>query len=132
MPIFETGRPSWRTGTRRAALHLDLSEQPDKKRVLQQPGRDVSPSPRVSERLRRYCLCVSPIRRAVLAVLYTRCLLPEHPPQARLPGSVGPHWDHMLDVWYERGGYDRKTGRPRPETLKALGLEGLIPAVWGS
>ena len=46
--------------------------------------------------------------------------------------SVGPHWDHMLDVWYECVGYDRKTGRPRPETLMALGLEGLIPALWGA
>jgi aldehyde:ferredoxin oxidoreductase len=45
--------------------------------------------------------------------------------------SVRPHWDHMLDVWYECVGYDRKTGRPRPETLQALGLEDLIPALWG-
>jgi aldehyde:ferredoxin oxidoreductase len=37
----------------------------------------------------------------------------------------------MLDVWYEAVGYDRKTGRPRPETLRALGLDHLIPALWG-
>jgi hypothetical protein len=29
-------------------------------------------------------------------------------------------------------GYDRKTGRPKPETLRALGLDDLIPALWGS
>jgi aldehyde:ferredoxin oxidoreductase len=45
--------------------------------------------------------------------------------------SVLPHWEHMLDVWYEIVGYDRKTGRPRRETLRALGLEHLIPALWG-
>ncbi|MGE5848750.1 MAG: aldehyde ferredoxin oxidoreductase C-terminal domain-containing protein, partial [Candidatus Methylomirabilota bacterium] len=45
--------------------------------------------------------------------------------------SVEPHWERMLDVWYEMVGYDRKTGRPKPETLKALGLENLIPSLWG-
>ncbi len=46
--------------------------------------------------------------------------------------SVEPHWERMLDVWYEMVGYDRKTGRPTPETLKALGLEELIRVLWGS
>jgi aldehyde:ferredoxin oxidoreductase len=45
--------------------------------------------------------------------------------------SVQAHWERMLDVWYEAVGYDRKTGRPRPDTLQALGLEFLIPALWG-
>jgi len=45
--------------------------------------------------------------------------------------SVQAHWERMLDVWYETVGYDRKTGRPRPDTLQALGLESLIPALWG-
>jgi aldehyde:ferredoxin oxidoreductase len=40
-------------------------------------------------------------------------------------------WDHMVDLWYEGMGYDRATGRPRAETLRALGLEWMIPAVWG-
>ncbi len=44
--------------------------------------------------------------------------------------SIQPHWERMLDVWYEAVGYDRKTGRPRPDTLQALGLESLIPALW--
>jgi aldehyde:ferredoxin oxidoreductase len=46
--------------------------------------------------------------------------------------SVHPHWERMLDVWYETVGYDRKTGRPRPDTLRALGLESLIPHLWGT
>jgi aldehyde:ferredoxin oxidoreductase len=46
--------------------------------------------------------------------------------------SVEPHWERMLDVWYEMVGYDRKTGRPTPETLNTLGLEELIPVLWGS
>jgi aldehyde:ferredoxin oxidoreductase len=46
--------------------------------------------------------------------------------------SVEPHWERMLDVWYEMVGYDRKTGRPKPETLRALGLDDLIPALWGT
>ncbi|MBI2466633.1 MAG: hypothetical protein HYV62_02235 [Candidatus Rokubacteria bacterium] len=44
--------------------------------------------------------------------------------------AVEKHWDHMLDVWYEGMGYDRRTGRPKPETLRALGLAWLVPAVW--
>jgi hypothetical protein len=36
----------------------------------------------------------------------------------------------MLEVWYEILGYDRKSGRPRPETLRALDLPHLIPALW--
>ncbi|MFQ5894455.1 MAG: aldehyde ferredoxin oxidoreductase C-terminal domain-containing protein, partial [Nitrospinota bacterium] len=42
------------------------------------------------------------------------------------------HWDHMLDVWYATVGYDRKSGRPLPETLRQLSLEELIPALWGA
>jgi aldehyde:ferredoxin oxidoreductase len=45
--------------------------------------------------------------------------------------SILPHWQHMLDVWYATVGYDRQTGRPTPETLRALGLDFLIPALWG-
>ena len=46
--------------------------------------------------------------------------------------DVQPNWERMLDVWYEVVGYDRKTGRPRPDTLRTLGLESLIPALWGT
>jgi len=46
--------------------------------------------------------------------------------------AVQPNWERMLDVWYEVVGYDRKTGRPKPDTLRALGLESLIPSLWGA
>jgi aldehyde:ferredoxin oxidoreductase len=46
--------------------------------------------------------------------------------------AVQPHWERMVNVWYETVGYDRKTGRPRPDTLRALGLEFLIPSLWGA
>jgi aldehyde:ferredoxin oxidoreductase len=45
--------------------------------------------------------------------------------------SIEKHWDRMLDLWYEGMGYDRATGRPKPDTLRVLGLERMIPAVWG-
>jgi aldehyde:ferredoxin oxidoreductase len=38
---------------------------------------------------------------------------------------VMKRWEHMVDVWYETVGYDRKTGKPKPETLKKLGLDWL-------
>lgn len=45
--------------------------------------------------------------------------------------AIEPHWEHILDVWYETVGYDRKTGRPLPEVLRQLELEHLIPDLWG-
>jgi aldehyde:ferredoxin oxidoreductase len=45
--------------------------------------------------------------------------------------ATEPHWERMLNIWYTLMGYDRKTGKPTPETLRALGLERLIPEVWG-
>jgi aldehyde:ferredoxin oxidoreductase len=39
-------------------------------------------------------------------------------------------WERMLDVWYETVGYDRKTGKPMPETLKKLGLDALSKTLW--
>lgn len=45
--------------------------------------------------------------------------------------AIEPHWEHMLNVWYETVGYDRKTGRPLPEVLRQLELEHLIPELWG-
>ena len=38
----------------------------------------------------------------------------------------------MRDVWYETVGYDRKTGKPLPETLHRLGLDGLARDLWGA
>jgi aldehyde:ferredoxin oxidoreductase len=45
--------------------------------------------------------------------------------------DVMKQWDHMLDVWYETVGYDRKTGKPKRETLKQLGLDWLVRDLWG-
>ena len=39
-------------------------------------------------------------------------------------------WDIMLDNYYQIMEWDRKTGKPLPETLRGLGLEGYIPRVW--
>jgi aldehyde:ferredoxin oxidoreductase len=44
--------------------------------------------------------------------------------------DVRKQWGHMVDVWYETVGYDRKTGRPKPETLKKLGLDWLSKELW--
>ena len=36
-----------------------------------------------------------------------------------------------VDVFYADIGYDRKTTKPKPETLKALGADWLVPVFWG-
>jgi aldehyde:ferredoxin oxidoreductase len=46
--------------------------------------------------------------------------------------AVGAQWDKMVQTWYDEVGYDRKTGKPLPKTLKALGLEWLSKELWGS
>jgi aldehyde:ferredoxin oxidoreductase len=45
--------------------------------------------------------------------------------------SVMAQWDKMIEVWYRDVGYDRKTGKPLPQTLKDLGLEWLSKELWG-
>jgi aldehyde:ferredoxin oxidoreductase len=42
------------------------------------------------------------------------------------------HWERMVSVWYETVGYDRQTGKPLPATLQELGLDYLIPDLWGA
>ena len=37
--------------------------------------------------------------------------------------DIRPHWEKMLDKYYQMMGWDRKTGMPLPKTLKELGLE---------
>ena len=44
--------------------------------------------------------------------------------------NVMAQWERMLDVWYETVGYDRATGRPKPETLEKLGLDALSKELW--
>ena len=39
--------------------------------------------------------------------------------------SIVPHFEKMIDKYYQLMGWDRKTGKPLPETLKELGLEDL-------
>ncbi len=44
--------------------------------------------------------------------------------------SVAPVWNQMLDIYYKEMGWDRKTGKPLPETLRALGLESVAKDLW--
>jgi aldehyde:ferredoxin oxidoreductase len=46
--------------------------------------------------------------------------------------SVSAQWDTMVETWYREVGYDRKTGKPLPKTLKDLGLDWLSKELWGS
>ena len=46
--------------------------------------------------------------------------------------NIMEHWDSMIASWYERVGFDRKSGNPKPELLKSLGLEGVAQDLWGS
>ena len=45
--------------------------------------------------------------------------------------SAQENWETMVSTYYETAGWDRETGKPLPETLQQLGLEHLIPEVWG-
>ena len=45
--------------------------------------------------------------------------------------SVMAQWDKMIETWYREVGYDRKTGKPLPQTLKDLGLDWLAKELWG-
>jgi aldehyde:ferredoxin oxidoreductase len=45
--------------------------------------------------------------------------------------SIMDQWDKMVDIWYRDVGYDRKTGKPLPGTLRALGLDWLAKDLWG-
>ena len=45
--------------------------------------------------------------------------------------SIMPHWNKMLDEYYKLMGWDRDSGRPLPQTLRGLGLEAVIPDIWG-
>jgi aldehyde:ferredoxin oxidoreductase len=44
--------------------------------------------------------------------------------------SIVSHWDAMLDNYYRLMGWDRKTGKPLPETLRALGLDSVVADLW--
>ena len=44
--------------------------------------------------------------------------------------TSAPHWEDMRQLYYEIMGWDLETGKPRPETLRAAGLEDLLARVW--
>lgn len=44
--------------------------------------------------------------------------------------SIVPVLDSMLDAYYEKMGWDVKTGKPLPDTLRKLGLEHTIKDIW--
>jgi len=46
--------------------------------------------------------------------------------------SILDHWDAMLEIYYREMGWDRPTGKPRPETLAALGLEAVARELWAA
>jgi aldehyde:ferredoxin oxidoreductase len=45
--------------------------------------------------------------------------------------AIMDQWEKMIDLWYSGVGYDRKTGKPLPRTLKDLGLDWLARDLWG-
>jgi aldehyde:ferredoxin oxidoreductase len=45
--------------------------------------------------------------------------------------AIRAQWEKMLDTWYAEVGFDRKTGKPWPKTLKELGLDWLSKDLWG-
>ena len=44
--------------------------------------------------------------------------------------DIKVHWGYMLDVYYGHMGWDRKSGRPLPETLHKLGLDKEKEDLW--
>jgi len=45
--------------------------------------------------------------------------------------AIMDQWETMIDLWYRGVGYDRKTGKPLPKTLRDLGLDWLAKDLWG-
>jgi aldehyde:ferredoxin oxidoreductase len=45
--------------------------------------------------------------------------------------AVGDQWEKMVDTWYREVGFDHASGKPLPETLKALGADWLVKDLWG-
>jgi len=45
--------------------------------------------------------------------------------------AIGEQWEKMVEIWYRDVGYDPKTGKPLPKTLRDLGLDRLVPELWG-
>ena len=45
--------------------------------------------------------------------------------------SIKPSFSKMVKDHYRLMGWDEETGRPLPQTLKHIGLEKIIPDLWG-
>ncbi|MDP6102623.1 MAG: aldehyde ferredoxin oxidoreductase C-terminal domain-containing protein, partial [Dehalococcoidia bacterium] len=45
--------------------------------------------------------------------------------------SAKENWETLTGTYYETVGWDKETGKPLPEVMRSLGLEYLIPEVWG-
>lgn len=52
--------------------------------------------------------------------------LPEGPAKGHV-NDLAP----LLDAYYELRGWDKATGKPTPEKLRELGLEEVVPVIWG-
>ena len=58
--------------------------------------------------------------------------LTEEPmPDGPAKGHVVDQLDQLLDHYYEARGWDNETGKPTADKLKELGLEDVIPDLWG-
>ena len=44
--------------------------------------------------------------------------------------SVMPYWEEILDLFYNKMGWDRKSGKPLPETLHRLDLDFVVADLW--
>ena len=55
--------------------------------------------------------------------------LPEGPAKGMV--ITQENLDSYLDAYYDLRGWDKETGKPTREKLTELGLEDLIPDVWG-
>jgi aldehyde:ferredoxin oxidoreductase len=56
----------------------------------------------------------------------------EAPPDGPAKGiSIKPYLKGMINEYYRYLGWDEKTGKPLRNTLKRLGLEGIIKDMWG-
>jgi len=45
--------------------------------------------------------------------------------------DIKPHWEKIMSDFYTAMGWDRKTGKPLPTTLRNLGLDYLVKDIWG-
>jgi aldehyde:ferredoxin oxidoreductase len=44
--------------------------------------------------------------------------------------GIQPHWDAMIDNYYQILGWDIETGKPLKSTLRTLGLDHVINDIW--